>query len=122
MSHPELLLTTRQSGGVRPVSLQWRRPSSPLSDIELVAEYEPVEVRWPETVAFTFDRYVDAYNMLFRILLYFYERDIEWLLEEIAKPETYGRDLTSLVRDSPLNYLRAIRGRGGRSRRARRRA
>jgi len=94
----------------------------PFSDVELVAEYEPVQVRWPETVSFTFDRYADAYNMLFRILLYFYERDIEWLLEEIAKPETYRRDLAPLVEGSPLNYLRAIRGRGGKARRARRRA
>jgi len=77
----------------------------PLSDAELIAENEPVQVRWPETVSFTFNRYADAYNMLFRILMYFYERDIEWLLEVIADPEGYKRNFARLVGDSPLNYV-----------------
>lgn len=77
----------------------------PISDVELIAGYEPVEIRGPETVSFTFNRYVDAYNTLFRILLYFYERDIEWLLEEVADPEEYKRDLSELVGASPLNYV-----------------
>jgi D-amino peptidase len=76
-----------------------------MSDVELIAEYEPVEIRGPQTVSFTFNRYFDAYNMLFRILSYFYERDIEWLLEEVASPDAYRRDLTTLVADSSLNYL-----------------
>ena len=49
--------------------------------------------------------YVDAYNMLFRILMYFYERDIEWLVEEVATPDDYRRDLAELVGNSPLNYV-----------------
>jgi D-amino peptidase len=76
-----------------------------LSDIELIAEYEPVEIRGPQTVSFTFNRYFEAYNMLFRILSYFYERDIEWLLEEVASPDAYRRDLNILVAGSSLNYL-----------------
>ena len=79
--------------------------SGALADVELIAEHEPVQVRWPETVSFTFNRYADAYNLLFRILMYFYERDIEWLLEEIADPERYKRDFARLVGDSPLNYV-----------------
>ena len=43
--------------------------------------------------------------MLFRILMYFYERDIEWLLEVIADPEGYKRNFARLVGDSPLNYV-----------------
>jgi D-amino peptidase len=77
----------------------------PLSDIELIAEYEPVEIRGPQTVSFTSNRYVEAYNMLFGILLYFYERDIEWLVEEVANPDAYQRDLGKLVGNSPLNFL-----------------
>ncbi len=77
----------------------------PLSDVELIAEYEPVEIRGPQTVSFTFNQYAEAYNMLFRILLYFYERDIEWLLEEVATPDAYQRDLSKLVGDSHLNYV-----------------
>ena len=79
--------------------------SGALADVELIAEHEPVQVRWPETVSFTCNRYADAYNLLFRILMYFYERDIEWLLEEIADPERYKRDFARLVGDSPLNYV-----------------
>lgn len=78
-----------------------------LSDVELIAEYESVEIRGPETVAWTTNHYVDAYNTLFGILLYFYERDIEWLTEEaLADVGTYERDLKELIEDAPLNYLR----------------
>lgn len=80
-----------------------------LSDAELIAKYEPVEFQWPETVSFTFNRYQDAYNMLFRILLYFYERDIEWLMEEVANPDKYHQRLAQLAGDSPFNYLKASR-------------
>jgi hypothetical protein len=65
----------------------------------------PVEIRGHQTLSFTCNRYVDAYNMLFRILLYFYERDIEWLVEEVAVPDAYRRDLAELVGYSPLNYV-----------------
>ncbi len=79
----------------------------PLSDAGLIAEYEPVEIQWPDTVSFSFDRYQDAYNMLFRILLYFYERDIEWLMEEVADPDKYQQRLAQLAgQDSPFNYLK----------------
>lgn len=79
-----------------------------LSDARLIANYEPVEFQWPGTVSFTFNRYQDAYNQLFRILLYFYERDIEWLMEEIANPDKYHQRLAALAgADSPFNYLKA---------------
>ena len=77
-----------------------------LSDAALIAKYEPVEFQWPGTVSFTFNRYQDAYNMLFRLLLYFYERDIEWLVEEIANPDVYHQRLAGLAADSPFNYLK----------------
>ncbi len=58
-------------------------------------------------MSLTFNRYADAYNTLFRILLHFYERDIEWLMEEVADPDGYRRDLAPLVGESPLNYVGA---------------
>jgi D-amino peptidase len=79
--------------------------SQPLSDVDLVAQYEKVGYCGPETVTFTCNRYLDAYNTLFTIMMNFYERDIEWLLEEVAKPEEYRRDLRQLIAGSPLNYL-----------------
>ena len=78
-----------------------------LSDVQLIAKHEPVQFHWPGTVSFTYNRYQDAYNELFRILMYFYERDIEWLLEEIADPGKYHQRLDQLAgTDSPFNYLK----------------
>ncbi len=78
-----------------------------LSDVALIAKYEPVEFHWPGTVSFMFNRYQDAYNELFRILMYFYERDIEWLMEEISNPDKYHQRLAQLAgEDSPFNYLK----------------
>ena len=78
-----------------------------LSDAQLIAKYEPVEFHWPGTVSFMFNRYQDAYNELFRVLMYFYERDIEWLIEEIANPDVYHQRLAQLAgEDSPFNYLK----------------
>jgi len=79
--------------------------SQSLSDAELVAQYEKVSYCGPETMTFTCNRYMDAYNTLFAIMTHFYERDIEWLMEEVAKPEEYRRDLQQLIAGSPLNYL-----------------
>jgi hypothetical protein len=79
--------------------------SQSLSDVDLVAQYEKVGFCGPETVTFTCNRYMDAYNTLFAIMTHFYERDIEWLMEEVAKPEEYRRDLRQLIAGSPLNYL-----------------
>jgi hypothetical protein len=42
---------------------------------------------------------------LFAIMMNFYGRDIEWLLEEAAKPEEYRRDLQQLRAGSPLNHF-----------------
>ena len=79
-----------------------------LSDAQLIATYEPVEFHWPGMVSFTHNRYQDAYNQLFRILLYFYERDIEWMMEELADPDKYHHRLERLANtDSPFNYLKA---------------
>lgn len=78
-----------------------------LSDAQLIAKHEPVDFHWPGTVSFMFNRYQDAYNELFRILMYFYERDIEWLIEEIANPDKYHQRLEQLKgQDSPFNYLK----------------
>lgn len=80
-----------------------------MSDADLVTRYPPaqtsVERRSPETVAYVCNRYVDAYNTLFTIMTHFYERDIEWLIEEVAKPEEYRRNLQPLIAGSPLNFM-----------------
>ncbi len=80
--------------------------TEPLSDVELVAQYEPVQLSGPETVSFACGRYADAYNTLFAIMSHFYERDIEWLIEEVAKPEEYRRDLEHFLGGHPLNYVK----------------
>ena len=76
-----------------------------LSDADLITHYAPVERRGAETVAYVCNRYVDAYNTLFTLMSYFYERDIEWLVEEVAKPEEYRRNLQPLIAGSPLNFM-----------------
>ena len=76
-----------------------------LSDVDLITHYAPVERRGEETVAFVCNRYVDAYNSLFMIMMNFYERDIEWLVEEVAKPEEYRRNLQPLIAGSPLTFM-----------------
>lgn len=78
-----------------------------LSDAELIVRNEPVEFHYPETISFTLNRYQDAYNQIFRIMYYFYERDIEWLMEEVANPDTYHQRLQALAGDSPFNFLKA---------------
>ena len=77
-----------------------------LSDIGLVASLEDVEVSGPKTVAWTSTSYLEAYNSLFGALQHFYERGLEWLIEEVAKPAAYHRDLSELIeKDTSLNYL-----------------
>ena len=76
-----------------------------MSDADLITHYAPVERRGAETVAYVCNRYVDAYNTLFTLMSYFYERDIEWLVEEVAKPEEYRRNLQPLIAGSPLNFM-----------------
>jgi hypothetical protein len=75
-----------------------------LSDVELVGQDEPVQLNGPETISFACGRYVDAYNTLSAIMSRFYEHDIEWLIEEVAKPEEYRRDLEHFLGGHPLHY------------------
>lgn len=77
-----------------------------LSDAQLIAENAPVQLTGRETVSFACGRYADAYNTLFGIMSHFYERDIEWLIEEVAKPEEYRRNLERFIAGQPLNYMR----------------
>ena len=77
-----------------------------LSDVQLIAEYAPVQLSGPETISFACGRYADAYNTLFAIMSHFYERDIEWLIEEVAKPEEYRRNLERFVAGQPLYYIK----------------
>ena len=77
-----------------------------LSDVELVGQHEPVQLSGPETISFACGRYVDAYNTLSAIMSRFYERDIEWLIEEVAKPEEYRRDLEHFLGGHPLQYVK----------------
>jgi len=77
-----------------------------LSDVQLIAEYAPVQLSGPETISFACGRYSDAYNTLFAIMSHFYERDIEWLIEEVSKPEEYRRNLEQFVAGQPLNYMK----------------
>ena len=39
------------------------------------------------------------------IMKNWYERDIEWLMEEVAKPEEYRRNLQPLIAGSPLTFM-----------------
>ena len=80
--------------------------SGELSDVQLIVEHSPVQLSGPETISFACGRYADAYNTLFAILSHFYERDIEWLIEEVAKPEEYRRNLEQLVAGQPLHYIK----------------
>lgn len=77
-----------------------------LSDIQVVAAIEDVEVCGPNTVAWTNTSYLEAYNSLFGALQHFYERGLEWLIEEVAEPQAYERDLSELIeKDTSLTYL-----------------
>ena len=78
-----------------------------LSDLQLVQEYSPsVQLTGPDTVSFVCNRYPDAYNTLFAVMSHFYERDIEWLIEEVAKPEEYRRNLERFIAGQPLSYIK----------------
>lgn len=76
-----------------------------LSDLATIAAIEEVEVTGDSTVAWTTGTYLEAYTALFGALLQFYERGIEWLVEEVARPDEYERDLTEFLGDAPVNYL-----------------
>lgn len=76
-----------------------------LSDLATIAAIEDVEVVGDSTVAWTTETYLEAYTALFGSLLQFYERGIEWLLEEVAAPDAYRRDLSDFLDDAPTKVL-----------------
>jgi D-amino peptidase len=64
----------------------------PLSDVDLILATHP-ETSSPRrgTISFTCEEYPTAYATLHSILLEIYERDIENLIDMVAKPEEYDR-------------------------------
>jgi D-amino peptidase len=70
-----------------------------LSDVELVLATHPHTTSPSRgTVAFESDNYPDAYQTLHSILLEIYERDIENLIDVVARPADYARpDLDELI-------------------------
>ena len=50
-------------------------------------------------------RYADVCTALCMFMKNWYERDIEWLIEEVAKPEEYRRNLQPLIAGSPLTFM-----------------
>ena len=79
-------------------SVGWRVWPERLSGQQLRRVYS-------HTVAYVCNRYVDTCNTLFTLMSYFYERGIEWLIEEGAKPEEYRRNPQPLIAGSPLNFM-----------------
>ena len=82
--------------------------SVPLSDVDLILRTH-ANVTSPKrgTVSFTAGDYFTAYRTLYSILGQIYERDIENLVDIVAKPDDYSRpDLENIVgRDYALNEI-----------------
>ena len=59
------------------------------------------------TISFTCADYPTAYRMLLSVLQEIYERDIENLIDDVAKPHDYARpDLDNIIgTDYPLNEI-----------------
>lgn len=67
--------------------------TEPLSDVDLILKTHPQVTTSPKpgTVAVTCDDYPTAYRTLHSVLLEIYERDIENLIDTVAKPAEYER-------------------------------
>jgi D-amino peptidase len=100
-------LGARVNDNQRYIDRTW--DDQPLSDVDLVLATHP-QVRSPRpgTVAFTCNDYPTAYATLHSILLEVYERDIENLIDVVARPQDYERrDIGEIVGDHPVTELEA---------------
>jgi D-amino peptidase len=90
-------LGARSDDNERWIDRVWE--GGPLSDVDLVlATHSQTRSPKPGTIAFTCDDYPTAYSTLHSILLEIYERDIENLIDTVAKPTEYERpDLDEIV-------------------------
>jgi D-amino peptidase len=86
-----------------------RWEGGPLSDVELVLATHP-QTSSPRrgTISFTCEDYPTAYATLHSILLEIYERDIENLIDSVAKPDEYDRpDLGDVIGDHSVTETEA---------------
>jgi D-amino peptidase len=101
-------LAARPDDNVRYIDQAWTEERRTLSDVDLILRTHP-GVTSPKsgTVAFTCGDYPTAYRTLHSILLEIYERDIENLIDDVAKPQDYIRpDLGDILgQDYPLNEI-----------------
>jgi hypothetical protein len=81
----------------------------PLSDVDLVLLTHPqTESPKPGTISFNCDDYGTAYATLHSILLEIYERDIENLIDSVAKPDEYERpDLPEIIGNHSITEFEA---------------
>jgi D-amino peptidase len=103
-------LAARPDDNQRFVDRVWG--AEPLSDVDLILATHPqVTSPRPGTVAFTCDDYPTAYRTLHSVLLEIYERDIENLIDTVAKPAEYERsDLHQIVGGHSLTEIAAPSG------------
>ncbi len=90
-------LVARSDDNLRFIDRSWQ--SEPLSDVDLILATHP-QVTSPKkgTISFTCNDYPSAYRTLHSILGEIYERDIENLIDTLAKPVEYARqDLADIV-------------------------
>jgi D-amino peptidase len=81
-----------------------------LSDVDLILATHP-QVTSPKrgTIAFTCDHYPTAYSTLHSVLLEIYERDIENLIDKVAKPDEYARpELGDIVGSHPVTEIESV--------------
>lgn len=101
-------LAARPDDNLRFIDRQWPKEKSHLSDVELILATHP-EVSSPKTgtISFTYGDYPSAYRTLLSVLQEIYERDIENLIDDVAKPQDYARpDLDNIIgTDYPLNEI-----------------
>jgi D-amino peptidase len=100
-------LVARPDDNVRFVDRRWG--DQPLSDVDLILITHP-QVTSPKrgTISFAFSDYPTAYRTLHSVLMEIYERDIENLIDVLAKPAEYERKaLPDIIGKHPLTEIEA---------------
>lgn len=101
-------LGARSDDNQRFIDRVWETGS--LTDVDLILATHP-EVKSPKpgTISFTFDDFATAYRTLHSVLMEIYERDIENMIDGVAKPEEYERrDLDKLVGKHSLTEMEVL--------------
>jgi D-amino peptidase len=90
-------LAARPDDNQRFIDQGWE--GGPLSDVDLALATHPQATSPRQgTISFSCEDYPTAYATLHSILLEIYERDIENLIDSVAKPDEYDRpDLSDLI-------------------------